>query len=84
MGVITLAVRYKGQSGRLIQVIRRDGGVYYLSLLGMPCQSVTLDVLTICERAPQQLDWPRPSCVLLQSCRYGSACAGVITQLGIR
>ncbi|TEB28628.1 hypothetical protein FA13DRAFT_774572 [Coprinellus micaceus] len=35
MGVITLAVRYRGQGGRLIQVLRRDGGVYYLSLLAI-------------------------------------------------
>jgi hypothetical protein len=34
LGIVTLVIRYKGQDGRLIQVIRRDGGLHYLSLLG--------------------------------------------------
>ncbi|TEB28590.1 hypothetical protein FA13DRAFT_1735433 [Coprinellus micaceus] len=33
LGVFALVVRYKGQGGRLVQVIRRDGGLHYLSLL---------------------------------------------------
>ncbi|TEB27475.1 hypothetical protein FA13DRAFT_1816390 [Coprinellus micaceus] len=33
LGIVTLVIRYKGQDGRLIQVIRRDGGLHYLSLL---------------------------------------------------
>ncbi|TEB28572.1 hypothetical protein FA13DRAFT_1793766 [Coprinellus micaceus] len=35
VGVATLAVRYKGHRGQLVQVIRRDGGAYYLSLLAI-------------------------------------------------
>jgi hypothetical protein len=34
LGIATLIVRYKGTGSRLLQVIRRDGGVHYLSLLG--------------------------------------------------
>ncbi|TEB28652.1 hypothetical protein FA13DRAFT_1735487 [Coprinellus micaceus] len=33
LGVATLFVRFKGHGGRLIQVLRRDGGIQYLSLL---------------------------------------------------
>ncbi|TEB28638.1 hypothetical protein FA13DRAFT_775290 [Coprinellus micaceus] len=35
VGAVTLIVRYKGSGGHLIQVIRRDGGVHYLSLLAI-------------------------------------------------
>ena len=38
VGAVTLVYRYKGQNGRLVQIIRRDGGVHYLSLLGWSCQ----------------------------------------------
>ena len=38
LGVVTLVVRYKGQGGRLVQTIRRDGGVHYLSLIGQSCR----------------------------------------------
>ncbi|KAJ3528088.1 hypothetical protein NMY22_g9546 [Coprinellus aureogranulatus] len=31
----TLIVRYKGHKGRLIQVLRRDGGLYYIIFAGM-------------------------------------------------
>jgi hypothetical protein len=34
LGVATLVIRYNGQGGRLVQVIRRDGGRHYISLLG--------------------------------------------------
>lgn len=34
IGVVTLVVRYKAQAGRLLQVVRRDGSIYYLSVLG--------------------------------------------------
>jgi hypothetical protein len=70
MGVITLAVRYRGQGGRLIQVLRRDGGVYYLSLLGMLWSLFPRDYLAIYGRFLQQSDWPRPLCALLQWFRY--------------
>ncbi|TEB28588.1 hypothetical protein FA13DRAFT_1735429 [Coprinellus micaceus] len=33
LGIMTLVARYKGQGGVLVQVIRRDGGLNYLSLL---------------------------------------------------
>ncbi|TEB28622.1 hypothetical protein FA13DRAFT_1815724 [Coprinellus micaceus] len=33
LGVMTFVARYKGQGSRLVQVIRRDGGINYLSLL---------------------------------------------------
>jgi hypothetical protein len=35
---MTLVARYKGQGGVLVQVICRDGGLHYLSLLGECCQ----------------------------------------------
>ncbi|TEB28620.1 hypothetical protein FA13DRAFT_1815723 [Coprinellus micaceus] len=35
LGVVTIVVRYKGQGGRLVQVISRDGGLHYLSLLAI-------------------------------------------------
>lgn len=35
--IATLVVRYRGRSSRLLQVIRRDGGVYYLALAGKSC-----------------------------------------------
>lgn len=34
LGVVTFVVRYKGQGSQLVRVIRRDAGLYYLSLLG--------------------------------------------------
>ena len=34
IGVVTLVVRYKAQAGRLLQVVRRDGSIYYLTVLG--------------------------------------------------
>ena len=34
LGVVTLITRYRGQGGGVVQVIRRDGGIHYLSLLG--------------------------------------------------
>ena len=36
LGVATFYVRYKGQGSPLIQVLRRDGGLYYMSMLGEP------------------------------------------------
>ncbi|TEB28641.1 hypothetical protein FA13DRAFT_1793808 [Coprinellus micaceus] len=33
LGALTLVVRYKGQGGRLLRVLRRDGGIHYMSLL---------------------------------------------------
>ncbi|TEB28585.1 hypothetical protein FA13DRAFT_1735423 [Coprinellus micaceus] len=33
LGVATLVIRYNGQGGRLVQVIRRDGGRHYISQL---------------------------------------------------
>ncbi|TEB28643.1 hypothetical protein FA13DRAFT_1793810 [Coprinellus micaceus] len=35
IGVVTLVVRYKAQAGRLLQVVRRDGSIYYLSVLAI-------------------------------------------------
>lgn len=34
VAIATFIVRYKGRSGRLVQVMRRDGGVYYIALAG--------------------------------------------------
>jgi hypothetical protein len=34
LGVLTAFIRYRKNNGQLIKVIRRDGGVYYLSTLG--------------------------------------------------
>ncbi|TEB28625.1 hypothetical protein FA13DRAFT_774479 [Coprinellus micaceus] len=36
LGALTLAIRYRGQRGGLVNVICRDGGSHYLSLLGRP------------------------------------------------
>ncbi|TEB21346.1 hypothetical protein FA13DRAFT_1800006 [Coprinellus micaceus] len=33
LGIVTLVTRYRGKGGRLVQVIRRDGRIHYLSLL---------------------------------------------------
>ncbi|TEB28613.1 hypothetical protein FA13DRAFT_1711638 [Coprinellus micaceus] len=33
LGIETLVARYKGQRAPLVQVIRRDGGIHYLSLI---------------------------------------------------
>ncbi|TEB28574.1 hypothetical protein FA13DRAFT_1793767 [Coprinellus micaceus] len=30
LGVAALVMRYKGHEGRLVQVLRRDGGIYYM------------------------------------------------------
>jgi hypothetical protein len=37
LGIVTLVTRYKGQGNRLVQVIRRDGGLHYLLLIGWSC-----------------------------------------------
>lgn len=34
VAIATFIVRFKGLSGRLIQVMRRDGGAYYIALAG--------------------------------------------------
>lgn len=36
LAIITVTVRYKGHNGRLFEVIRRDGGLYYITLAGQP------------------------------------------------
>ena len=40
LGFVTLAVSYRRHNGSLIKVIRRDGGMYYLSAF---CMSKCLD-----------------------------------------
>ncbi|KAJ2913883.1 hypothetical protein MD484_g6540, partial [Candolleomyces efflorescens] len=35
LGVFTAFVRYRKNNGQLIKVIRRDGGIYYLSTLAV-------------------------------------------------
>ncbi|TEB29782.1 hypothetical protein FA13DRAFT_595242 [Coprinellus micaceus] len=35
LAAMTVIVRYKGQGGKIIHVIRRDGGLHYLSLLAI-------------------------------------------------
>ncbi|TEB24805.1 hypothetical protein FA13DRAFT_1287540 [Coprinellus micaceus] len=42
VGVTTFAVRYKGHGGGLVRVMLRDGGLHYLSLLGI---KLTLAIL---------------------------------------
>ncbi|KAJ3516851.1 hypothetical protein NMY22_g14109 [Coprinellus aureogranulatus] len=32
LAIVTLVLRYRGQNGRLVQIIRRDGGLYYIAL----------------------------------------------------
>ncbi|KAJ3529338.1 hypothetical protein NMY22_g9037 [Coprinellus aureogranulatus] len=32
---VALVVRYRGHNGRLVQVLRRDGGLYYIALAGI-------------------------------------------------
>lgn len=44
LAIATLIVRYKGHSGGLIQVLRRDGGLYYVALAGQ-CRNLRLDSL---------------------------------------
>lgn len=34
LAIATLVIRYRAQRGRLIHVIRRDGGLYYLTVAG--------------------------------------------------
>ena len=34
LGVVAIFKRYKCHGGQLVQVIRRDGGMYYLCLIG--------------------------------------------------
>ncbi|KAJ3546258.1 hypothetical protein NMY22_g2122 [Coprinellus aureogranulatus] len=34
LALATFAIRYRGQSGPLFQVLRRDGGLYYIALAG--------------------------------------------------
>lgn len=34
LAIVTIAIRYKGHNGKLVQVLRRDGGAYYLALAG--------------------------------------------------
>ncbi|KAJ3538435.1 hypothetical protein NMY22_g5170 [Coprinellus aureogranulatus] len=34
LALATIVLRYRGQNGRFIQVLRRDGGIYYLALAG--------------------------------------------------
>ncbi|TEB25825.1 hypothetical protein FA13DRAFT_1817260 [Coprinellus micaceus] len=43
LAVITLFVRYKGQKGPLIQVITRDGGLYYVALAATGVLSTVLN-----------------------------------------
>ncbi|KAJ3545572.1 hypothetical protein NMY22_g2378 [Coprinellus aureogranulatus] len=35
LAAATLIVRYKGRSGRVVHVLRRDGGIHYVSLAGL-------------------------------------------------
>ncbi|TEB11406.1 hypothetical protein FA13DRAFT_1823768 [Coprinellus micaceus] len=42
LGIVTLVARYKGQGSHLLQVIRRDGGIHFLSLVAIRVVSATL------------------------------------------
>jgi hypothetical protein len=54
LGVVTLIVRYRGQSGGVIQCLRRDGGMHYLTLLGRyMISSCALHTSDICDPIEQ-------------------------------
>lgn len=59
-----LIVRYKGHSGRLVRVIRRDGGLCYIALAGEPLLIPTLSCsASLRYHQPiflQRSDWRRP------------------------
>ncbi|TEB28578.1 hypothetical protein FA13DRAFT_1815710 [Coprinellus micaceus] len=57
VGVATLRSRYKGTRGSLLRVIRRDGGIHYLSLLAGRLISAIIRAPKI-QVAPESNTWP--------------------------
>ncbi|KAJ3509491.1 hypothetical protein NMY22_g16270 [Coprinellus aureogranulatus] len=52
LAVICVVVRYKGHSGRLVNIIRRDGGLYYLAVAGVRFTQSIMDTPTITQARP--------------------------------
>ncbi|KAJ3530831.1 hypothetical protein NMY22_g8412 [Coprinellus aureogranulatus] len=52
LAVICVVVRYKGHSGRLVNIIRRDGGLYYLAVAGVRFTQSIMDTPTITRARP--------------------------------
>jgi hypothetical protein len=68
LGIVTLVARYKGQGSHLLQVIRRDGGIHFLSLVGeLPSSPPQF---TLSKPGHKPSGWSLQPCGLLESSRY--------------
>ncbi|KAJ3541116.1 hypothetical protein NMY22_g4023 [Coprinellus aureogranulatus] len=52
LAIAVFALRYREKSGQLLQVLRRDGGLYYLIVTGMNCSTAFSDAPFYSNQSP--------------------------------